>query len=180
MYRSHCVFLSISLSVSIFFEFADDNFILDENGIKFSGKRSGKRKNYSLWANSSFSTVFAKELICQHIKTSACLGKGQQPWERKLVKTLFATALPTNLNVGVTFKFVLVCKCFQFGQVWYFAVCKEFTFDFRCLQYKSFENCGKKEKLLVTSNFFFFHSVFYPFRELSTIFIKFEIVVCYS
>ena len=36
----------------------------------------------------------------------------------------------------------------------------------------------KKEKLLVTSYFFFSHSVFYLFRELSAIFIKFEIVVC--
>ena len=36
----------------------------------------------------------------------------------------------------------------------------------------------EKEKLLVTSNFSFTHSVFYPFRELSGIFIKFKIVVC--
>ena len=36
----------------------------------------------------------------------------------------------------------------------------------------------EKKKLLVTSNFFFSHSVFYPFRELSTIFIKFKIVIC--
>ena len=36
----------------------------------------------------------------------------------------------------------------------------------------------EKEKLLVTSNFCFSHSVFYPFLKLFTIFIKFEIVVC--
>ena len=36
----------------------------------------------------------------------------------------------------------------------------------------------EKEKLLVTSNFSFSHSVFYLFGELSAIFIKFEIVVC--
>ena len=34
------------------------------------------------------------------------------------------------------------------------------------------------EKLLVTSNFSFSNSIFYPFGELSVIFIKFEIVVC--
>ena len=34
----------------------------------------------------------------------------------------------------------------------------------------------EKEKFLV--NFSFSHSVFYPFGELSVIFIKFEIVVC--
>ena len=36
----------------------------------------------------------------------------------------------------------------------------------------------EKEKLLVTSNFSFAHSVFYPFGELSVHFIKFEVVVC--
>ena len=36
----------------------------------------------------------------------------------------------------------------------------------------------EKEKLLVTSNFFFSHSVFYPSRELSAIFIKVKIVAC--
>ena len=36
----------------------------------------------------------------------------------------------------------------------------------------------EKEKLLETSNFSYSHSVFLPFGELSTIFIKFKIVVC--
>ena len=36
----------------------------------------------------------------------------------------------------------------------------------------------EKEKLLVTSNFCFSHSVFYPFGKLSAILIKVEIVVC--
>ena len=36
----------------------------------------------------------------------------------------------------------------------------------------------EKEKLLVTSNFSFSHSIFYPFGELSSTFIKFKIVVC--
>ena len=35
----------------------------------------------------------------------------------------------------------------------------------------------EKEKLLVTSNFSFLHSVFYPFGKLFAIFINFEIVV---
>ena len=34
----------------------------------------------------------------------------------------------------------------------------------------------EKEKLLVTSNFSFSHSAFYPFGELSAIFMKFGIV----
>ena len=36
----------------------------------------------------------------------------------------------------------------------------------------------EKEKLLVTSNFSFSHSVFYPFGKLSAILIKVKIVVC--
>ena len=36
----------------------------------------------------------------------------------------------------------------------------------------------EKEKLLVTSNFSFFHSVFYPSRDLPTNVVKSEIVVC--
>ena len=36
----------------------------------------------------------------------------------------------------------------------------------------------EKEKLLITSNFSFSHSVFYSFGELDAIFIKFETVVC--
>ena len=36
----------------------------------------------------------------------------------------------------------------------------------------------EKEKLLETSNFSFSHSIFYPFEELSTSFLKYEIVIC--
>ena len=36
----------------------------------------------------------------------------------------------------------------------------------------------EKEKLLITSNFSFSHSIFYPCGELFAIFIKFEIVIC--
>ena len=41
-----------------------------------------------------------------------------------------------------------------------------------------FKTLWEKEKLLVTSNFSFSHSVFYPFGKLSAIFINLEIVVC--
>ena len=40
------------------------------------------------------------------------------------------------------------------------------------------ETLWKKEKLLVTSNFSFSHNIFYPFGELSAIFISLRIVVC--
>ena len=40
------------------------------------------------------------------------------------------------------------------------------------------ETLWEKEKLLVTNDFSFSHSVYYTFGEHSAIFIKFEIVVC--
>ena len=46
---------------------------------------------------------------------------------------------------------------------------------FTCLLLKTL---WEKEKLLVTSNFSFFHSVFNLFGELSAIFIKLGIVLC--
>ena len=51
---------------------------------------------------------------------------------------------------------------------WFLHVCSESVL----------KTMWKKEKSLVTSNFSFSHSVFYLFRELSAIIIKFEIVFC--
>ena len=49
---------------------------------------------------------------------------------------------------------------------------------FTCLQHKSFENTVGKGEIVHNEQFLLFHSVLYPFGELSVIFIKFEIVVC--
>ena len=51
---------------------------------------------------------------------------------------------------------------------WFFRVCRT----------SLLKTLWEKKKLLVTSNFFFSHSVFYPFRGLSAIFSKIGIVVC--
>ena len=40
-------------------------------------KHCGKRRNCSLQAMSPFPTVFSTDLYCRHVKTRACLGKGQ-------------------------------------------------------------------------------------------------------
>ena len=48
-----------------------------------------------------------------------------------------------------------------------------------CLQYKSFENAGGKEEIARDEQFFLFpQCVFFLFEWLSTILVKFEIVVC--
>ena len=49
---------------------------------------------------------------------------------------------------------------------------------FLCVFTSSLKTLWEKEKLLVTSNFSLSHIVFYPFEDLSAIFIVFEIVVC--
>ena len=54
------------------------------------------------------------------------------------------------------------------GKPWFLRVCSR----------SLLKTLWEKKKLLVTSNFFFSHNVFYPFRELSAIFIKLKIVVC--
>ena len=58
-------------------------------------------------------------------------------------------------------------NCFP-NKPWFLHVCS--TSLLKTLQ--------EKEQLLVTSNFSFSHSVFYPFEELSSILINFEIVIC--
>ena len=76
----------------------------------------------------------------------------------------------------------MIYKCCQFDLALFLLENKRFPKQeliFTCLQYKSFKKMWEKEKLLVTSNFSFSNSVFNPFRELSAIFIKFEIVVCH-
>ena len=52
------------------------------------------------------------------------------------------------------------------------------TCVFKCLQDQSFESCVGKGEIGCCEEFLFSHSVLYPFGEFSTIFIKFEIVVC--
>ena len=50
---------------------------------------------------------------------------------------------------------------------------------FPCLQYISLlKTLFEMEKLLLKNNLSFSHSIFYPFGELSAIFIKIVIVVC--
>ena len=76
-----------------------------------------------------------------------------------------------NLDLSsIKFKSYLIHKCFNSfpNKPWFSHVCST----------SLWKTLWEKEKLLVTSNFSFSHSVFYPFRELSAIFVAFEIVIC--
>ena len=81
-----------------------------------------------------------------------------------------------RLNVSPYHIHVAPCKTSRDGYVinpfpnkpWFLRICST----------RLLKTLTEKEKLLVTSNFSFFHSVFYPIGELSAIFIKVEILVC--
>ena len=77
----------------------------------------------------------------------------------------------------------IVCKCFQFGKDPNLSFGKRLTLSrtspgFYVSAVQVLKTLWEKEKLLVTSNFSFSHSLFYPSKDLSVIFVKFEIVVC--
>ena len=69
----------------------------------------------------------------------------------------------------LVFFFFLIFSLNPFpNKPWFFHVCST----------SLLKTLWEKEKLLIVSNSFFSHSVFYPFGELSAIFIKFKIVGC--
>ena len=80
--------------------------------------------------------------------------------------------------------YFVICKCFQIWSglnlvVWYRV--NPFPYKpwfVRVCSKMSLKTLWEKDKMLLTSNFSFFHSVFYPFVELSFIFIKVKIIVC--
>ena len=105
-------------------------------------------------------------LAVYHFITHYC---NSQFWKKKMLRTMDYVLWTTN-------NFVIwerVNPCL--GRVnpfpnkpWFLHVCST----------SLLKTLWEKEKLLVTSNFSFSRSVFYPFEELSAIFIKFKIVVC--
>ena len=95
-----------------------------------------------------------------------------QPWEKRILKKLCGK------------RKMLIFSNFLLFQQWFLAFIDTLTPSqkkpwFLCVCTTTLlKTPWEKEKLLVTSNFSFSHCVFYPFGEVSTIFITFEIVVC--
>ena len=85
---------------------------------------------------------------------------------------LFGKALLNHLKEGLCIQFQNSITRYPLNpfpnKLWFLHVCST----------SLLKTLWEKEKLLVTSNFSFSHSVFSPFRELSAIFSKSEIVVC--
>ena len=103
---------------------------------------------------------------------SCIRGERRKSTERKIATKEYRTR---NLKVMSQIRYLLgfpdglVASAIPFpNKPWLLRVCSI------CL----LETLWEKEKLLVLSNFSYSHSVFYPLRELSAIFNKFEIVVC--
>ena len=59
-------------------EFTDDNFIFDENGIKFSERVENTvgKEEIARYKQFLLFPVFSEDLYSRHINTRDCLGKG--------------------------------------------------------------------------------------------------------
>ena len=100
--------------------------------VKTGRKHRGKRRNCSLWAISPFPTVFSKDLYCRHCK------KTRLVWEHLSNRTA------NNALCNRT-------KCLTLYHNWVLTNRRNLL-----------ETLWKKEQILITSIFFFFHNVYYP------------------
>ena len=122
-----------------------------------------------------------------------------QPWEKKMLETVIGKKRWAGNQ-----HFLLLPQCFVLYETqkslsdiqlnWYLQLLSIWTrssdilmlvnpfpnkpWFLRVCSISLLKTLWEKEKLLVTSNFSFSHSVFYPFGELSAIFVTFEILVC--
>ena len=87
-------------------------------------KPCGKKRNCSLRAISPFPTGFSKDFYCRHVKTRACLGKGERPRKRRLflVTSIFSFSNTVfqpiqKRNHHLSRIHFIVCNCFQLGTV---------------------------------------------------------------
>ena len=81
-----------------------------QKGLYTGKKNCGKSRNCSFRAISPFPTVFSKGLYCRHVKTRACLGKGEIA--HKIISNFLENYPPFSSNSNV------ICKLFQFGKVY--------------------------------------------------------------
>ena len=114
--------------------------------------------------------IFCPENICRGpiyfcLNNDFCLGEEQMCWEKE--KTAFS-AFPTTFCNKVFNKFLLHS----------FYSHKELTVSQTSPFTRSLKTLWEKEKLLLTSNFFYSQIIFYPFQGPSAISIKFEIFTC--
>ena len=130
--------------------------------IQTGRKHCGKRRNCSLWAISPFPTVFSKGLF---------------PWGVKRVKYLSKLTQPIPLLKYITSLYSSLYNPFPNIPFWDRPKFKEAADDnwnvainplphnstfWRARDIWLWKTLWEKEKLLVTSNFFFFHNVFHP------------------
>ena len=125
-------------------KYADDSFKFDENGRKLS-------KRIENTVGKGEIARYEQFLLFPQCFQKACFpgaSKGVIVWE--WVKLMFSKLLFLSLKSSL-------------NKPWFLRVCST----------SLLKTLWEKEKLLVMSNFSFFHSVFYPFEKLSAIFNKF-------
>ena len=111
-----------------------------------------------------YSTSLLKTLFLRVYSTSLLKTLFLRVYSTSLLKTLFLRVYSTSLLKTL------------FLRVYSTSILK--TLFLRVCSTSLLKTLWEKEKLLVTSNFSFSHSVVHPFGELSVISIKSEIVVC--
>ena len=142
-----------------------------------------EKEKFLVTSNFSFSPSVFKRRVLQTRKNQGLFGKGLNSplLERSDDLSSEAVLCKMGFNAGLHWSKLLANR--------WFCVCPRSVITayyyfphkpwFICVYSTSLlKTLWEKEKLLVTSNFSFSHSVFYPFLELSIIFIKFEFVVC--
>ena len=127
-------------------------------------KHCWRRTKCWLHVISSFPTMLSKVGIMWYrgIRWNGCLDL----FAKKDESIVFCIAQ------GISYLYVKFLLFYPFNpfpnKPWFFRVCNT----------SLLKTLREKEKSLVTSNFSFSHSVFYPFGKFSAIFIKLKIVVC--
>ena len=106
-----------------------------------------------------------------HLSCTCVLGK------RKPKYDIFICDYVLFLKNKIRNIFELEYMCSFFTFVWYIT-CSNLLHNVNPFPNKPWFLRVSSTSLLKTSNFSFSHSVFYPFRKLSSILIKFKIVVC--
>ena len=175
---------------------------MNMTGSSLKGKKTlWEKEKLLVMSNFSFSHSVFKRLVLQTRKNQGLFGKGltlSQTTNFRLFQTERVSRRQLEIwRNGRRFskrventeeQFLLYPQCFQKtcaadtlkpglvlekvnsfpNKPWFLCVCRRILL----------KSMREKEKLLVTSNFSFSHSVFYPYGELPAVFIELKIVAC--
>ena len=164
-------------------KFADDNLKFDKNGRKFSKRventvGKGEIARYEQFF--LFPQCFQKACFPGGVKGCRCVTHYHTMPHFDVLETYSCRKHCQKKTIACNKQFLLFSQCFlpYMALIFHFNPFPNKPWIFSVCSTSLLKTLWEKEKLLVTSNFSFSHSVFYSFRELSAIVIKFKIIVC--